>query len=128
MAKLALPHSPRGAWGALPAAGRTLYLGVGLQEVVEHMHRDGEVPSVEGVGAIPSLRPELASFRYHRVEVAESKEDAFELRVPGAGLQGVLREKGRFPVSSQVLLCRAGCEPAGPALLPIKLPHALVRV
>lgn len=72
------------------------------------MHRDGEVPGVEGVGAIPPLRPELASFRHHRVEVTESKEDALELRLPGARLQGVLKEEGGFPVSSEVLLCRAG--------------------
>lgn len=73
-----------------------LYLCVGLQEVVEHVHRDGEVPSVEGVGAIPSLGPKLSSFCHHRMKVTESKEDALKLSLPGTHLQGVLKEEGRF--------------------------------
>ena len=66
------------------------YLGVGLQEVVEYVHRDGEVPGVEGVGAIPPLGPKLPSFCHHSVKVTKRKEDALKLRLPGTHLQGVL--------------------------------------
>lgn len=68
-----------------------LYLHVGLQEVVEHVHRDGEVPSVEGVGAIPPLGPKLSSFCHHGVKVTKRKEDALKLCLPGTQLQGVLK-------------------------------------
>lgn len=81
-------HLPRA-----PCTGWKPHLCVGLQEVVEHIHRDGEVPGVEGVGAIPSLGPKLSSFGHHPMKVTESKEDALKLRLPGAHLQGVLKGK-----------------------------------
>lgn len=70
-----------------------LYLCVSLQEIVEHIDRDGKVPCAKRVGPIPSLRPELPSFGNHRVKVTESKEDALELRLPGTHFQSVLEEK-----------------------------------
>lgn len=74
----------------LPLCWLELYLGVGLQEVVEHVHRDGEVSGVERVGAIPPLGSKLASFCHHSVKVTKRKEDALKLRLPGTHLQGVL--------------------------------------
>lgn len=70
-----------------------LYLCVSLQEIVEHIDRDGKVPCAKRVGPIPSLRPELPSFGNHRVKVTESKEDALELCLPGTHFQSVLEEK-----------------------------------
>lgn len=69
------------------------HLCVSFQEIVQHIHRDGEVPSVKGVGPIPSLRPKLSSFGNHGMKITQSKEDGLELRLPGAHLQSVLEEK-----------------------------------
>ena len=74
----------------LPLCWLEPYLGVGLQEIVEHVHRDGEVPGVEGVGAIPPLGPKLPSFCHHSMKVTKRKEDALKLCLPGTHLQGVL--------------------------------------
>lgn len=70
-----------------------LYLCVSLQEIVEHIDRDGEVPRVKRVGPVPPLRPKLAPFGNHRVKVTESEEDALELCLPGTHFQSVLEEK-----------------------------------
>ena len=69
------------------------HLCVSLQEIVQHIHGDGEVPSVKRVGPIPSLRPKLPSFSNHRMKVTQSKEDGLELCLPGTHLQSVLEEK-----------------------------------
>lgn len=73
-----------------------LYLCVSLQEIVEHIDRDGEVSRVKRVGAIPSLWPKLPSFSNHCMKVTESKEDALELRLPGTHFQSVLEEKHHY--------------------------------
>lgn len=69
------------------------HLGAGLQVVVEHADRDGEVSSAEGVRTVPALGAELAPLRHHRVEIAEGKEDAPELLLLAAHLQGVLQHR-----------------------------------
>lgn len=65
-------------------------LCVGLQVVVEHVDGDGEVPGVERVRAVPTLRTKLAALGHHGMEVAQGKQDAAELVLPRAHLQGVL--------------------------------------
>lgn len=67
------------------------HLGVGLQVVVEHVDGDGEVPVVEGIRPIPALGAKLAALGHHRMKVAQGEEDALELDLFGAHLQGVLR-------------------------------------
>lgn len=71
----------------------SLYLCVSLQEIVEHIDRDGEVSRVKRVGPVPSLWSKFASFGNHCMKVTESKEDALELRLPGTHFQSVLEEK-----------------------------------
>ena len=66
------------------------HLRVGLQVVVEHVDGDGQVARVEGVAAVPALRPELAALGHHGVEVAQGEENAFELILASAHLQRVL--------------------------------------
>lgn len=74
-----------------------MYLCAGLEVIIQHVHRDSEVASVEGVGTVPALGAKSAPFCHGGMEIAEGKEDAFELVFPGAHLQGVLqyRQRGR---------------------------------
>lgn len=70
----------------------TGYFRVSLQVVVEYIDGDGEVSCVEGVRSVPALRSKLPPFSHHRVEVAQRKQDALKLILPGTHLQSVLEE------------------------------------
>ena len=110
------PSSFSEAPSDLPLCWLELYLGVGLQEGVEHLHRDGEVPGVEGVGAIPPLGSKLASFCHHGVKVTKRKEDALKLCLPGTHLQGVLEGDDAQCQSRAAVMqgMRGGGEKGGP--------------
>ena len=63
---------------------------VGLQVVEEDVGADDEVARVERVRLVPPLRSEFPPLRDDGVEVAEREEDALQLRLLGAHLEGVL--------------------------------------
>jgi len=67
------------------------HLAVGLEVVVQHTDADRQVAGVERVLAVPSLRTELASFAHHGVEVAQWKQNAFELHFTSTHLQRILK-------------------------------------
>lgn len=70
---------------------RRIYLRIGFQVVVEDVDRNGEVSGVKGVRSVPALRSKLPPLCHHRVEVAQGKQDALKLILPGAHFQGVLK-------------------------------------
>lgn len=98
------------------------HLWAGLQIIVQHVNRDSEVSSVEGVGTVPALGAKLAPLCHHGMEITEDKQDALELILPGAHLQSVLqyRQRGRAVsvyATSQVSDFRQGW---------IDLPHQFI--
>ena len=56
-----------------------VYLIVGFKIVVEHIHTDGEVPSVVRIGSVPSLRSKLPSLHYHSMEVDQREQNTLKL-------------------------------------------------
>lgn len=67
------------------------YLWVGLQVVVKHIDRDGKISIVERVRPVPTLCSELASLSHHSMEITQSKQNNFELRLFWAHFQRVLK-------------------------------------
>ena len=55
------------------------YAVVGFQIVVQHIHTDNQIPSVERVRSVPTLWPKLSSFSNNCMEVTQRKKNALEL-------------------------------------------------
>ena len=66
------------------------YLLVSFKVVVEHIHTDGEIPSVEWVRTVPSLWPKLSTLHDHRMKVDQGEENALELILTSTHLKSVL--------------------------------------
>ena len=66
------------------------HLLVSFKVVVEHIHTDGEISSVEWVGAVPSLWPKLSTLHDHRMKVHQGEENALELILTSTHLESVL--------------------------------------
>lgn len=80
----------RGLTNGTKEADNQIYLCIGLQVIVEDIHTDSEISSVERIGSVPALRPKLSSFHYHSMEVNQGEQDALELILTGAHLKSVL--------------------------------------
>ena len=84
------------------------YLCIGLQVVIENVHGDVQISSIERIASVPSLRAKLPPLRHDGVEVAQREENTLELRLPGAHLHGFLNIKYK-PVESHQYLIMGTC-------------------
>mmetsp|Transcript_45451 Transcript_45451/g.92903 ORF Transcript_45451/g.92903 Transcript_45451/m.92903 type:complete len:392 (-) Transcript_45451:141-1316(-) len=68
------------------------HLGVRLEIVHRDLGAADEITEVEGVHAVPALRPKLLALDHDGMEEAERKRDALELAGLGAALEEVVSE------------------------------------
>ena len=66
------------------------HLSISLKVIVENIHTDGQVASVEGVRPVPALGTKLTPLSDTRVEIAQREQNALEFIFTGAHLKGVL--------------------------------------
>lgn len=66
------------------------YLCVGFQVVIKHIDADSEISGIERVAAVPALGTKLEPSSNTGMEVAERKEDAFELLLSCTHLKCIL--------------------------------------
>lgn len=69
------------------------YLRVSLKVIVEYVHTDGQVTSVEGIRPVPALRTKLSPLGHTRVEIAQRKQNTLEFILSGAHLKCVLARR-----------------------------------
>lgn len=66
------------------------YLSISLKVIVEYIHTNGQITSVERVRSVPSLWTKLTALGHACVEIAQREQNALEFVFSRAHLKSVL--------------------------------------